>query len=50
MKSLHFEKLKRKRRHEYSMRLNKQFRLIYRIEKAGQHNQLVVTGIEDYHS
>ncbi len=48
-KSLHFEKLKGNRRHEYSMRLNKQFRLIFQIEKAGEHNQLVITGIEDYH-
>ena len=48
-KSRHFEKLKGKRRHEYSMRLNKQFRLIFQIEKAGEHNQLVITGIEDYH-
>jgi toxin HigB-1 len=49
MKSLHFEKLKGKRQHEYSMRLDRQFRLIFQIEKAGPHNQLVVTGIEDYH-
>jgi proteic killer suppression protein len=48
-KSLHFEKLKGKRKHEYSMRVNKQFRLIFQIEKAGEHNQLVITGIEDYH-
>ncbi len=50
LKSLHFEKLKGKRKHEYSMRLNKQFRLIFQIEKVREHNQLVVTGIEDYHS
>ncbi len=50
MKSLHFEKLKGKRKGEYSMRLNKQFRLIFEIEKTGEHNQLVITGIEDYHS
>ena len=49
MKSLRFEKLKGKRQHEYSMRLNKQFRLIFQIEKVGEHNQLIVTGIEDYH-
>ena len=49
LKSLHFEKLKGKRQHEYSMRLNKQFRLIFQIEKVGEHNQLVITGIEDYH-
>ena len=49
MKSLRFEKLKGKRQHEYSMRLNKQFRLIFQIEKAGAHDRLVVTGIEDDH-
>src|SRR4051794_33722319 len=48
-KSRRFEKLKGDRKHEYSMRLNDQFRLIFRIEKAGEHNQLVITGIEDYH-
>jgi addiction module HigA family antidote len=48
-KSLRFEKLKGKRRHEYSMRLNKQFRLIFQIEKADEHIRIVVTGIEDYH-
>jgi toxin HigB-1 len=48
-KSLRFEKLKGNRRHQYSMRLNRQFRLIFQIEKAGLHNQLVITGIEDYH-
>ena len=50
MKSLHFEKLKGKRQHEYSMRVNKQFRLIFQIEKVNRHNQLVITGMEDYHS
>ena len=49
MKSLHFEKLKGKRQHEYSMRLNNQFRLIFQIEKVDRQNQLVITGIEDYH-
>jgi proteic killer suppression protein len=49
LKSLHFEKLKGKRQHEYSMRLNDQFRLVFQIEKADAHNQLVITGIEDYH-
>jgi toxin HigB-1 len=57
-KSFHFEKLKGKRQHEYSMRLNKQFRLIFQIEKVnqesglvipGRENRLVITGIEDYH-
>jgi proteic killer suppression protein len=49
MKSLRFEKLKGKRKGEYSMRLNRQFRLIFQIEDAGEHNRLMITGIEDYH-
>jgi proteic killer suppression protein len=49
LKSRHFEKLKGKRQHEYSMRLNIQFRLIFQIETVGRQNQLVITGIEDYH-
>jgi proteic killer suppression protein len=50
MKSLHFEKLKGKRQHEYSMRVNKQFRLIFQIEKVDRRNQLVITDLEDDHS
>jgi proteic killer suppression protein len=50
MKSLRFEKLKGKRKGEYSMRLNRQFRLIFQIEEAEEeHNRVVITGIEDYH-
>jgi proteic killer suppression protein len=48
-KSFHFEKLKGNRKHEYSIRLNKKFRLILQIEKADTGNVIVVTGIEDYH-
>ena len=49
MKSNHFEKLKGDRKGEYSIRLNDQFRLTFQIEKAGDGNQIVVLGIEDYH-
>ena len=49
LKSLHFEKLKGDRKHQYSMRLNDQFRLIFEIEKEPGGNVLVVVGIEDYH-
>jgi len=49
LKSLHFEKLKGERKHQYSMRLNAQFRLIFEIEKEEQGNILVILGIEDYH-
>jgi proteic killer suppression protein len=33
LKSLHFEKLKGRRKDEHSMRLNKQYRLTMRIDK-----------------
>jgi proteic killer suppression protein len=49
VRSLNFEKLKGKRQHEYSIRINDQFRLIFQIKTAEQGNQLVLTGIEDYH-
>ncbi len=49
MKSLRFEKLKGKRRHQRSLRLNDQWRLIVQI--VGQHPQkrIRVIAIEDYH-
>ena len=50
MKSLHFEKLKGKRSHQYSMRLNDQYRLIVELKQTGHHKQVTVVSIEDYHS
>ena len=49
LKSLRFEKLKGSRKHQYSMRLNQKFRLIFEIEKEKQGNRIVIVGIEDYH-
>jgi toxin HigB-1 len=49
MRSLNFEKLKGDRSHQYSLRLNKQWRLIVEIEKGNPKNTIVVIGIEDYH-
>jgi proteic killer suppression protein len=49
LKSLHYEKLKGKRKHQRSMRLNDQFRLILEVEKRPQGNVIVVVAIEDYH-
>jgi len=48
-KSLHYEKLKGERKHQRSIRLNDQFRLILEIEKDEQGNLIVVISIEDYH-
>lgn len=49
MRAHRFEKLKGDRSHQYSMRLNDQFRLILEIRKGNQKNTVVVKGIEDYH-
>ena len=49
IKSYRFERLKGKRRGEYSIRLNDQFRLIFQIEKEEGGNRLVILNIEDYH-
>jgi proteic killer suppression protein len=49
MKSIHFEKLKGDRKHQYSVRLNKQFRLILEFESGKEGKVAVVVGLEDYH-
>ena len=49
LKSLHFEKLKGDRKHQHSMRLNKQWRLILELRRQGQEKVVWVMGIEDYH-
>jgi toxin HigB-1 len=48
-KSNHFEKLKGGRAHQFSIRLNDQWRLIIEIGGKGSNKRLVVVGIEDYH-
>ena len=49
LKSAHYEKLKGKRSHQRSMKLNDQYRLILELEKDKDGNIVVVIGIEDYH-
>jgi proteic killer suppression protein len=49
LRSLRFERLKGNRKHQYSMRLNDQFRLILEIEKTDRGSRMIVVGIEDYH-
>jgi len=49
VKANHFEKLKGKREHQHSMRLNDQWRLIIQLEGKGANKILAVIGIEDYH-
>lgn len=49
LKSLHFEKLDGDRKHQHSMRLNKQWRLILELSKRKDGKVVVVISIEDYH-
>ena len=49
MKSLHFEKLSGARRRQYSLRLNKQYRLIIQIEKDEFGKLVWIIEIVDYH-
>jgi proteic killer suppression protein len=49
LRSLRFEKLKGNREHQYSMRLNDQWRLIVEFEGSSTNKVAVVVGIEDYH-
>src|SRR5437879_4542071 len=49
LKSLHYEKLKGKRSHQRSMRLNARWRVILEIKPAKPKNIIIVVSIEDYH-
>jgi len=49
VKGNRFEKLKGARSHQYSLRLNDQWRLIVEIKSGSPKNTIVVVGIEDYH-
>lgn len=51
MKSFQFEKLKADRKHQCSMRLNDQYRLILEIikEEEGSSSKVLIVAIEDYH-
>ena len=48
-KALRFEKLKGNRKHQHSMRLNDQWRLILEYSDKGNQKSIVVVAIEDYH-
>jgi proteic killer suppression protein len=48
-KSLRFEKLKGKRSHQHSMRLNDKYRLIVELRRGTSSKRLTVVSIEDYH-
>jgi proteic killer suppression protein len=49
MRSLNFERLKGERSHQYSMRLNDQWRLILELHGEAPKKTVVVVSIEDYH-
>lgn len=49
MRSLHFEKLRGNRSHQYSMRVNDQYRLIVEIESADGRTKVVLVEVIDYH-
>lgn len=49
MKSMRFERLKGARSHQFSLRLNDQWRLILEIEEQGNARTLVIVEIEDHH-
>lgn len=50
IKSLHFEKLEGKRKHQHSMRLNTKYRLIVELVERKPKNKAVrIVEITDYH-
>lgn len=49
LRSLRFEKLKGKRTHQNSMRLNDQWRLVVEVEGKGAEKVVSIVSIEDYH-
>jgi len=49
MKSMRFEKLKGSRKHQWSMRLNDQWRLILEFEGKGDDKVVCIVDIVDYH-
>jgi proteic killer suppression protein len=49
IKSWRFEKLKGNRKHQCSIRLNDQFRLVLEIQNSSEGKHLRIMQIEDYH-
>ena len=50
LRSLRFEKLEGKRKHQHSMRLNDQYRLILELIRGNPQGTIIkIFGIEDYH-
>ena len=49
LRSLRFEKLRGGRAHQYSMRLNDQYRLIIELDKTDGRSVVVLVEVVDYH-
>jgi proteic killer suppression protein len=49
MRSMHFEKLVGDRLGQHSLRLNRQWRLIVRVETTPERKQVIVIEVVDYH-
>lgn len=49
MKSLHYEKLKGSRKHQRSVKLNDQYRLIVELRLDDKGRYALIIDIEDYH-
>lgn len=49
LRGLRFEKLGGKRKHQCSMRINKQWRLIVELRGVGPAKRCAIVAIEDYH-
>lgn len=49
LKGLRFEKLKGKRQHQHSLRLNDQWRLVVDVRGERSHKRIGVIAVEDYH-
>lgn len=48
-RGLRLKKLKGKRKHQYSMRLNDQYRLIVEVAKKNNREVITIINVEDYH-
>ena len=48
-KSLHYEKLQGDRSDQRSIRLNRQWRLVFTLDEEQQPPKMTILGVEDYH-
>ena len=48
-KSLHYEKLKGDREGERSIRINKQYRMVFKLDNETDPQTITILAVEDYH-